>query len=222
MSDETFRLPNNTQRVAVIGRTGSGKTQFGTWLLSKSSFDRQPYVVIDYKGDDLLCSIDRIREIGLREVPKHPGLYTIRPTPDQENEVEEWLWRVWKQEHVGLYVDEGYVLPEKGAFQAVLTQGRSKRIPVICLTQRPSWLSRFVFSEADFYAIFHLNDRRDQLTVQAFTPRERMNLKNRLPDYHAYWYDVGRDNAFQMKPVPDADTIRETIQTRLRPKRRHI
>lgn len=219
---ELFRFPSNQQRVAVIGRTGSGKTQFGAWLLSQSGFDKQPYVVIDYKGDELLGSIDRVREIGLKELPKHPGLYTIRPTPSENDAVEEWLWKAWARERIGLYVDEGYALPDKGAFQAILTQGRSKRIPVICLTQRPTWVSRFVFSEADFYAVFHLNDHRDRLTVQAFTPRERMDLKNRLPDFHSYWYDVGKDRVFQIKPVPDAETIVEAIDARLRPKKRTI
>ena len=80
---ESFRLPNFHQRTAIIGRTGSGKTQFGAWLLSHAPFDKQPYVMIDYKGDDLLNSIDRVREIGLKEVPKHAGLYTIRPTPSE-------------------------------------------------------------------------------------------------------------------------------------------
>lgn len=217
-----FRLPTNQQRVAVIGRTGSGKTQFGAWLLSHAPFDRQPYVVIDYKGDELLGAIDRIREIGLKEVPKHPGLYTIRPLPSEEIDVENWLWKIWQKEKIGLYVDEGYALPDKGAFQAVLTQGRSKRIPVICLTQRPTWVSRFVFSEADFYAVFHLNDHRDRLTVQAFTPKERMDLRNRLADYNSYWYDVGKDKVFQLQPVPDAGVIVDSIDSRLTPKKRNF
>lgn len=213
-----FRLPTNSQRTAVIGRTGSGKTQFGAWLLSRSPFDLQPYVMVDFKGEQLFADLDRVREIGLRDVPKKPGLYVIRPLPHQEEEVEEWLWRIWSAENIGLYLDEGYGIPDKGAFRAILTQGRSKRIPVICLTQRPSWISRYVFSEADFYAVFHLNDHRDRLTVQAFTPKERMNLKNRLPKYHAYWYDVGQDNVFQMQPVPEASEIVDAIDSRLSPK----
>jgi DNA helicase HerA-like ATPase len=216
-----FRLPNLQQRVAVIGRTGSGKTRFGVWLLSQAAFDKQPFVVIDYKGDDLIAGIDRIKEIGPKEVPKHPGLYVIRPLPNQNNDVEEWLWKIWQKERVGLYVDEGYTLPDKGAFQAILTQGRSKRLPVICLTQRPSWISRFVFSEADFYAVFHLNDHRDRLTVQAFTPKERMNLNGeRLAPYHSYWYDVGQDMVAMMQPVPDDAGILQRIEDKLKPKRR--
>ncbi len=217
-----FRLPSLTQRTAIIGRTGSGKTRFGTWLLSEAQFDKQPFVVLDYKREALFSHVDRIREIGVKEIPKHPGLYIIRPSPQENDSVEEWLWKIWAHEHVGLYIDEGYVLPPRSeAFTAILTQGRSKRLPVICLTQRPSWISRFVFSEADFYAVFHLNDHRDKLTVQAFTPKDRMNLSNtRLPDYCSYWYDVGKDNVFQMQPVPGDDVILETLNSRLVPRKR--
>lgn len=219
-----FRLPTNKQRVAVIGRTGSGKTQFAAWLLSVAPFDKQPYFIVDYKYDDLLNGSDRIKEIGLTEkLPKQPGLYIVHPHPDQHEDTERFLLRIWEQEHAGLYADEGYMLPPRSpAFQALLTQGRSKRIPAIVLTQRPTWVSRFVFSEADYYAIFHLNDARDRQTIQAFTPRERLDVSDRLPDYHSMWYDVGRDNVFQLKPVPEAAEILERIDSRLGPKARKL
>lgn len=219
-----FRLPNNKQRIAVIGRTGSGKTQFGAWLLSTAPFDKQPYFIIDYKYDDLLNGSDRIPEIGIRDkLPKVPGLYIVHPHPSDEEGIENFMLRLWEQERAGIYVDEGYMLPKgSSSFQALLTQGRSKRIPAIVLSQRPTWISRFVFSEADYYAIFQLNDKRDRDTIQSFTPKERLNVSDRLPDYHSYWYDVGRDNVFQLKPVPQAAEILERIESRLGPKARKL
>src|SRR5215472_11393497 len=107
-----FRYPNTHQRVVVMGKTGSGKTQFGAWMLSEAPFNRQPYIIVDYKRDALLGATDRIREIGLNELPKHPGLYIVRPLPkiDDEN-VENWLWRVWRKGRTGLYFDETYMIP---------------------------------------------------------------------------------------------------------------
>lgn len=219
---QAFRLPNRTQRVAVVGRTGSGKTQFGFWLLSMAPFDRQPYIVIDYKGEELFNSTDRIREIGPKEaLPKYPGLYKITPMVNDDEPMEAWLWKAWAHENIGIYVDEGYRLPKPGdAFNAILTQGRSKHIPAIVLTQRPSWISRFVFSEADFYAVFHLNEKSDKKRVQEFIPREKVDIEQRLPDYWSTWYDVGKDAAFTMRAVPDAVTLSETIHNRLKPRRR--
>lgn len=222
MTSTDFRLPSNRQRVSIFGRTGSGKTQCGAWLLSTAPFDKQPYVMLDYKGDDLLGSIDRVREIGFNEVPKHPGLYSLRPRPEADDDaVEKWLMKVWEREKIGLYVDEGYMLPKGAAFNAILTQGRSKHIPCITLTQRPCWISRFVFSEADFYAAFSLNYRADRLKVKEFFPAE-YDPDTSLEQYWFSWYDVGKNKLFYCQPVPDAETIIERINNRLVPKRRFL
>lgn len=215
-----IRLPNSTQRAAIIGRTGSGKTVQAFWLLSLMPFDKMPYTIVDYKGDELLNSTDRIKEIGFNEVPKHPGIYRLSPRADENEQVEEWLWKVWQRENHGLVVDEGYMLPDKNAFTAILTQGRSKHIPVICLTQRPSWISRFVFSEADYYSVMHLNERNDRKRVQEFIPKDRHDIEKRLPDYHSYWYDVKQDHAAILGPVENVASISERIHDALKPKRR--
>jgi hypothetical protein len=219
-----FRWPSTSQRTAVIGRTGSGKTRFGWWMLSRSAFDTIPIILIDYKREGLFQSVDRIREIGLNDVPKQPGLYVIRPMVGDDEAVEKWMWKVWQRENVGLYIDEGYMLPQnpRGAFTAILTQGRSKHIPVFCLSQRPSWLSRFVFSEADFFAVFQLSDADDQKTAQRYIKRDRVDLQVELQDYHSYWYDVARREAFHLAPVPDENLISEHIRRRLAPKKREI
>lgn len=218
-----FRLPKTSQRLTIVGRTGSGKTQFGAWVLSLSHFDKQPYVIFDYKGDDLLNGIERAREIGLNELPKHPGIYIVKPLPEIDDErVENWLYAVWKRGRIGLYIDEGYMLPTKGAaFQACLTQGRSKKIPVITLSQRPVSLSRFIFSEADFHSVFELSVADDIKKVRQNTTR-LLDPELKLPEYHSHWYDVGKDALFNVRPAPPAETILETFWQRLKQNRRAI
>lgn len=216
-----FRLPGPTHRAWVGGRTGSGKTQYGDWLLSHANFDEQPWVIIDYKYDDLLNSVDRVKEIGISEkLPKHPGLYITHPLPSEEEEVEAWLWKVWARERIGLFVDEGYRMPasRRGAFNAILTQGRSKKIPAIVLSQRPSFLPKFVFTEADFFTVFHLSNPDDRKTVEGFTDPDMYSV--RLADYHSRWYDVAKDKFLIVKPVPSADEIASRIHDRLVPGKR--
>jgi hypothetical protein len=221
VAEKIFRLPDDTHRLFVVGRTGSGKTVFANWVLSKQPFDEKPWVVVDYKRDPLLNSIDRVREIGLDTLPGEPGLYRINPRPVVDDDaVEDWLLSLWATENVGLYVDEVYMLPNRAGFQGILTQGRSKRIPAIVLAQRPAWLSRFVLSEADFFAAFHLNHKRDRQTIEECFPYGALN--RRLPDYCCYWYDVGQNCLFDLKPVPDPAVIAESINDRLRPKRRWV
>jgi hypothetical protein len=213
-----FELPRMDQRTAVIGRTGSGKTQMGTWLLSEAPFTEMPWIIFDFKYDGLLNALPRVKEIGLTEkLPKEPGLYIVHPHPDDTAETNSFLKKIWEQEDTGVYIDEGYMIPDHGPFRALLTQGRSKRIPVITLTQRPAWISRFVFTESEHLCIFHLQHRRDQKTVEEFIPDDRgVNLRDRLPQYCSYWYSVSADHVFKLSPVPLADQLIERIETRLK------
>jgi len=216
-----FRLPRIDEHVAILGCTGSGKTTLAAWVLSEAPFDRMPFVCIDYKGDDLLGSIPRLKEIGLNELPAAPGLYVVRPLPTEVDEMEHWLSRVWRRGATGLYIDEAYLVPDKRWVKNILAQGRSLRIPVIAASQRPVDVPRSIFSESSHIAVFRLNDKRDQDTVRAFTPAGM--LDNRLPDYHAYWYDLKQHRAddptpyFVLRPVPKAEVIIERINERLKP-----
>ena len=219
-NENDFLLPTTSQRTVIVGRTGSGKTQFATWLLSNAPFDRQPYVIVDYKRDALLNMSKRIREIGYNELPKHPGLYIIHPDPSHDEIMENWLYRIWRHGRIGLYFDEAYMVPNKKAFPAVLTQGRSLHIPAIVVSQRPVWLSRFAFSEADHFAVFHLNDLDDRRTISRFLPEGA--VEERQPEYHSIWYDVPRDQLFRLQAVPEGSSILETIEARLAPRRRAI
>ena len=208
-----FRLPGPRDRLAVIGRTGSGKTHFAAWALSLSNWDKRPWLIVDYKRDELLAAIPRVEEVAvdMRRLPRRPGLYVTHPRPDDDDKVEKLLWRVWERGNTGLYVDEGHILPDAGGLKAILTQGRSKAIPVVILTQRPKWLNRFVFSEADAYSIFHLNDKRDKQTVQEFAP---VDLSQPLETHHSYYYRVQDNQLYKMNPVPDRDTILQTFDER--------
>lgn len=221
-----FRLPSVSDRLLVAGRTGSGKTRMGAWVLSEAPFDQQPYVVVDYKGEDLFAMTDSIREIGYRDVLKHPGLYILRPRSDEAEAVEAWLWKIHARERTGLFIDEGYgIAPRSGALQAILTQGRSKRIPVIYLAQRPAHISAFVASEASHFSVFALSKKDDRDRIRDYLTQEQndaVDLEAALPDFHSHWFDVKRNRHFVMQPVPGDDDILNRIEDRLQPKRRFL
>jgi hypothetical protein len=215
----TFRLPNLTQRISVVGRTGSGKTAFAAWLLSVSPFHKQPYIIIDYKGDVLLNSVDRVREIGLQDkIPTKPGVYIVHPRPKTDDDLlNKFLYRVWETENTGLFFDEAYMVPWRmGAFEGILTQGRSLHIPAIVLTQRPAWVSQFIFSEADFFAIFHLNKPQDRARITEITGG---NIDQLLPDYYSRYFDVAKNQMIILQPCPPPETIMQTLHDRLKPEK---
>ncbi len=223
-----FRLPRTDEHCAILGCTGSGKTTLAGWVLSHAPFDKMPYVVIDYKNDDLIAGIARIKELDLSDpIPERPGLYVVRPLPSDIDEMEKWLWRVWEKGSTGLYIDEAYLLPNKEAIKNILAQGRSLRIPVIASSQRPVDVPRSIFTEASHIAVFRLNDDRDKKTVREFTPKHMMfapgGQERRLPDYHSFWYSVKDHRADDktpyhvLSPVPKAKKIVEAINDRLAP-----
>lgn len=210
-------LPGARDRLAILGRTGSGKTHFACWVLSQANWPHVPWFIIDYKHDELLSEVPA-EPIGVspRKLPTHPGIYSVNPSPNDDDAVERLLQRIWARGRAGVYIDEGHMLPDHGGLKALLTQGRSKSIPVIVLSQRPSWVNRFVFSEADYYAVFHLNDKRDRQTIGAFMPDGAVSTP--LPARHSWYYDIARNRLYHMLPVPDRDAILERFEER-NPKR---
>jgi DNA helicase HerA-like ATPase len=212
-----FEFPQIDQRTLIVGSTGSGKTTMGAYLLSQAPFDEIPYVMIDYKRDGLLGAIQGKKDITLKDVPKEPGLYHLKPNPVSDDEaMDDWLYKVWGQRNIGLYVDEALRLPtsRRGAFESILTQGRSLHIPVISLTQRPVDLTRYAFSEANHVIVFRLTDNRDRKKVTEYVP---IDVKYRLPEFHSVWYSVDKDTAWTIRPVPEAPALLKVFKERLKP-----
>lgn len=214
-------LPRYDKRTSVLGSTGSGKTQFAVWLLSLRDFDKRPWVIFDFKGDELIEAINP-QEISIFDnPPKKPGLYVVRPIPEMHDEaVKNFLWKCWAKGRIGLYIDEGYMLGARNpALNACLTQGRSKHIEMIVLSQRPKWMSKFVFSEANYFAVFNLTLAEDRDYVRAYIGETNVTL---LPRYHSLWYDVDKQEACQFGPVPDRKTLIASFDERLKSRRKAV
>lgn len=230
MNDDApkFNFPAIDEHTTIVGRNGCGKTQLGCFLLGKRDLRRERWIALDFKGDDLINSLENARDIDDARIPKKPGLYVKRFRRASEDEINTFLWNVWEKEDTGVYIDEGYFVPqgEDGAYKGLLTTGRSKHTPVITLSQRPVRVSRFAFSEASHVAVFDLNDRRDWRTLdevlpQGFTDWLPDGFEGpKLPKYHARWYSVKTDGRYVITPVPDADDVRELIDHQLEPQRR--
>ena len=206
-----MRLPTDDKRLLILGRTGSGKTVAGVWHLSKRDYNKMPWIIFNQKGDALIDAIPGTVELGLNDkVPDHPGIYIVRPIPDLDDEaLDMFIQRCWARGHVGLYFDEGYMIPNSSrGIRLVQTQGRSLRVPTIILSQRPVWLNRFIFSEADFIQRFHLNDKRDMKSISAFMPERAMS---ELGEYNSWYFDVGKSDLTPLLPVPNESIILDSF-----------
>lgn len=231
--------PTSQQRVIILGRTGTGKSQFAIALLSTRDWHLKPWTIVDYKGEDILLEIMEVcrklklpfKEIKVTDAPpKKPGIYYMHPRPQFDDEaMNAYLYKVWEQGNHGLFIDEGYALPQgrNDVFDMILTQGRSLHIPVIVLYQRPSWMSRFAVAQSDFRACFALDDERDTKVAASYikpakgSNGEIISVNTPLPKYHCLWYDVSEGVTSILSPAPTKDEIIDAFVSRLSNNKSH-
>lgn len=188
--------------------------------LSHRNFDTKPWIIYDFKNEELINGIEEAHHMDMSEkLPHTPGIYIVHPVPGEEDLVDDHMNRIWAQENMGVYVDEGYMVGQRSmGFRRLLTQGRSKRIPMIINSQRPVYMDRFVFSESEFFQVFRLQHTDDVRSAEKFIPYD---LEERLPEFHSYYYDVKANKMAVLRPVPDSDAILDTFDHRL-PKLRKV
>lgn len=205
-----FVLPGAEDRTIIIGQTGSGKTIQGAWLLSKQRFDKRPWVALDFKGETLWNQVGDppMRPLRMGAMPAKKGLYRMNVRADEDAALEDWMWRIWERENVGLFVDEVSLMPQKKAFKALLRQGRTKHIPIIACTQRPVDCDREVFSEAQYRSFFGLEDERDYPVIRGlFGARDIREDSRSLGRHCSLWYDVRQRTLLKLQPCPDPATV---------------
>lgn len=225
-----MHLPRDDEHLFIPGRNGSGKTQAAVWHLAQRSYPTRPWLIVDYKGDGLIAELSELRGVHLIDVkhkmPKTPGIYIVRPIAGHDDAaIDALLWSAWNNQRTGVYIDEGLMLGKSRAYRAILTQGRSRNVPMIVLAQRPVFLDRFTISEASYYQVFYIHDRRDQETLNAFIPVDLGDYygtapKTPLKPFWSIWYDVKRNETNILTPVPDADNILDNFELRLKPRRK--
>lgn len=213
MPPPAFRLPGAADRSVVIGPTGSGKTIMGAWLLSRQRFDKRPWVCLDFKDEVLWDQVGDppMRPLKVGSMPGKRGLYRMHVDPGQEDDLEDWLWEVWRKGNIGIFVDEVSLVPQKRAFKAILRQGRSKLIPVISCTQRPVDCDREVFTESQFRVLYGIEDKaRDYPVIRGlFGDRD---VREPLPEFWSYWYDVKQKTCLTLRPVPPPDIVAKSLR----------
>ena len=208
-----MRLPNDQQHLSIMGATGSGKTHAALHHLSFRSYDVQPWIVYNFKRDESIDSIPGAKSLELDEIPQRPGIYIAHPLPNEQDAVETQMWGIWHTGDTGVYVDEGYMVGRNNeAFRALLTQGRSKYIPLIVLTQRPVWLDNFVLSESGFVQVFRLQHAKDRRTIEQVVPAD---MEKRLPRFHSHYYDVAEDDYRRIGPAPPIASIYRAFYKRM-------
>lgn len=212
-------FPDDSQRLMIVGPTGSGKTVAAIFQLAYRRYDEMPWLIFNYKRDELIDGIPGSHFLELDQFPRRPGIYIYHPEPQRDQEwVDQLLRQAWKDKNTGIYIDEMLVWGQYNqSFRLLLTQGRSLHCPIIGCTQRPRFVDMFAFSEADFLQVFRLRKKSDVKTIQEHMPE--YDGGRGLRRYHSYYYDVVEDTMTPLRPVPDVDLLYRTFYNRLKPRR---
>lgn len=190
------------------------------WLFSHADFDRKPHIIIDYKDEDLFERLrkvapDTITELSVSAaIPKKPGVYIVHPRPKLDDDaIGDFLWRVWERQRTGVYIDECHLLPNDDALKACLVTGRSRQIPLTIISQRPVWVPREAFSEANHHIAFDVSRRDDRKTAGEFMMRNGEPIP-RYENHYSLWHDVVRNRRFAMMPPPKGEDSVKVIAAR--------
>lgn len=210
----TWKIPGAENRTAIMGATGTGKTVLGASLLSMQRLDKRPWVLMDFKDEVLWKKTGEppIQSMSYKDIPKKPGLYRLECLPGDEDNIEEFMWNVWKKENIGIFCDEVSLLPKGSSFKALLRQGRSKRIPIIACSQRPVGCDREVFTESENVIVFRLDDKRDYDVVKGFT--RNAPIEGLRPKFHSWLYDKPEAKLYPLPPGPAPDKVAKLLRER--------
>lgn len=199
------------QRSILSGRTGSGKSTLGAWLLSRSP---QHWIIFNPKHTAAYRNLDDAivfkkfdgRTI-LKRLKRHKFIVLnfnkAEASAEFMDDVLSWLQD--NVTNVGVCCDELYTMHSVGGRAGEgligwLTRGREKKQSFLGLTQRPAWISQFLFSEADFIGSMDLVLEKDRKRIAEETGSDE--FLQRLPNHRWLWYTVTDDSIAKYGPVP--------------------
>jgi hypothetical protein len=203
-------LINPGDRATVAGRTGSGKSTLGCFLLGRSPGN---WLILNPKGTKAyndLPGVNTIHGISLKKIDRsllENRFTNLVPTvgqskPDNLDALIMFLHSEY--ENMGLVIDELYTVHKNGqsgdGLTAWLTRGRELKQSYLGLTQRPAWISKFCFSESDYIGEMSLAMEADRKRMYEITGHPAMLEK--LPPREWFWYDVSDDAIRKFGAVP--------------------
>ncbi|MDD3474304.1 MAG: hypothetical protein PHP08_00190 [Candidatus Dojkabacteria bacterium] len=204
---DNLRIRTN-DRVAIFGRTGSGKTHLAkNWLLPH--YDK--YVFWDIKHENTDVEHDIVINTP-RELKKNITKYNkILYQPDDltDRDFNSICEIIFDSKDNSLYVDEAALITTPSKIQywhkVIATQGRSYNVGIINVSQRPRDIHNTLISESEHLLIFSLSLETDIIKIrqQVGTAADEIYY---LPKYHFLYHNVETNKSYIFKPIKSLTT----------------
>lgn len=202
MADNTVTIRSN-DRVAVVGKTGSGKTHLVKNLIWER-FDRA--IFYDWKWQ-------HYRELNA------PVVHTIEDVEDALNDpqmankfvyapkrkgLDVWnrlCYLAWEETNIHLIADElkgvyqqnGWVAGITDYHENIMTRGRQRGVGMTNVSQRPKGIPLETMSEAEHLFVFKLNLRDDRTRIGEIVGSEHQGEARNLNGYSFMYYNTEMD-----------------------------
>jgi hypothetical protein len=183
------------EHVTLIGTTGCGKTTLGLELIEQRDY---PLIVATKpSGEDaVLEELARKRdwhvctELPLpnpaihRKVIFWPSWRRIQEVPQQREQIRDLLYTVWERGSHCVYLDELRWVSESLKLKPILEvywqQGRSLGISFVTNTQRPAWVPRVAYSQAEHVFLWRTRDPVDLHSLSGMGQVDPQHLRRGL------------------------------------------
>jgi hypothetical protein len=204
------------QHVSLIGPTGGGKTTLALQIIDR----RANTVILATKPEDKTMNrLLKDRSRGYKRMTKWdphvldkrivlwPPLRDLdKDTDVQRRVMQQALKQIFAEGRRCVMADELRYLCDKlrcrNYFEMIWLQGRSIKIPLVAIGQRPAWLPREIYSQADHLFFWRTQDEDDLKSIGgcgASNSRQIRELVAELPLHEVLYLNTRNGTLLRTK-----------------------